>query len=77
MHLDNIDIHWLLLSLLTLAMGPLLHQLVHRLKTMLAVLDGFVFATISGLVVLHLIPDSIERAGWWALAWALIGLMGP
>ena len=74
---NNFNVDWLLVSLLALAIGPMLYQLAHRLKSMLAALDGFVFATIGGLVLLHLIPDSMERAGWWALVWALAGLLGP
>jgi hypothetical protein len=77
MYMDNFNVEWLLVSLLALVIGPILYQLAHQLKSMLAALDGFVFATICGLVVLHLIPDSIGRAGWWALVWALAGLLGP
>ena len=69
--------HLLVVSLLALGIGPVLHQLARVKGTMLAALDGFVYVTIGGLVLLHIIPESYELAGWWTLVALLAGLVGP
>ena len=61
------DSHLLLASLLALAIGPILHQLARVKGTMLAALDGFVYVAIGGVVLLHIVPESYELAGWWTL----------
>ena len=76
-HLDSPDTYLLLLSLVVLGIGPLLHHLARRAGVMLAALDGFVFVAIGGLVLLHVIPQSLELAGWVAVVGALLGLLAP
>ena len=76
-HVDSPDIHLLILSLVVLGIGPLLYHLARRVGVMLAALDGFVFVAIGGLVLLHVIPESLELAGWAAVAGALLGLWAP
>ena len=71
------DIHLLLISILALAVGPVLHQLARLADSMLAALDGFVFVAIGGLVLLHIIPESIILGGWLAVLGALAGLLAP
>jgi len=71
------DSHLLVASLLVLGLGPVLHQLARVKGTMLAALDGFVYVTIGGLVLLHIVPESYELAGWWTLVALLVGLVGP
>ncbi len=44
------DIHLLAISLLALAVGPVLHHLARIRGTMLAALDGFVYVTMGGVV---------------------------
>ena len=71
------DSHLLVASLLVLGLGPVLHQLARVKGTMLVALDGFVYVTIGGLVLLHIVPESYELAGWWTLVALLVGLVGP
>ena len=66
-----------LLSLLALATGPAVYQLARVAGYMLAVLDGFVFVAIGGLVLLHIVPESFALGGWVAIAAGIAGLMLP
>ena len=67
----------LALSMLAVVVGPLAYQVVRVAGYMLAALDGFVFIAIGGLVLFHIIPDSIALAGWPAVVGPLIGLTVP
>lgn len=67
----------LLISIGVLAAAPLLYLLARVTQPTLALLDGFVFVVIGGLVVIHIIPESVQVAGWWALLALFAGLMGP
>ena len=71
------NFHLLAISLLALAVGPVLHQLARIRGTMLAALDGFVYVTMGGVVFLHIVPESYELAGWWSILALLAGLLGP
>lgn len=66
-----------ILSIVALALAPLLHSLAHKARSALDVLDGFVLVTISGIVLMHIIPHAVESEGWIALLVALAGLLGP
>jgi len=66
-----------ILSLVALALAPLLHRLARSARSAIDALDGFVLVTISGIVLLHIIPHSVESQGWIALLVALAGLLGP
>lgn len=73
-------IYLLAASLLTLAAGPLLYQTARAARLaspLLAGLDGFVFVAITGLVLLHVLPESVALGGWAAVLACLIGLMAP
>ncbi len=74
---ESAESYLLVLSLLALAIGPLLHQLARVTGSMLAALDGFVFVTIGGLVFLHIVPEAYHLAGWPALLAVGVGLLGP
>ena len=71
------DSYILITSILTLAVGPILQQLGRRVGPMQAILDGFVFIAISGLILLHVIPGSIVLGGWLAILGGLLGLLVP
>ena len=71
------DIYLLITSILTLAVGPLLQQVARRVGSMQAILDGFVFIAISGLILLYVIPGSIALGGWLAVLGGLLGLLVP
>lgn len=69
--------NFLALSILALILGPLLYRLVRRREPMLLLLDGFIFVTIGGLILFYVLPESVEQGGWWAIFFALLGLLGP
>ena len=75
MHLEEFDL--LVLSLLVLAAGPLIYQVTRIAGSMLALLDGFVFVAIGGLVLCFIVPSSVGQAGWWALGCVGVGLFLP
>jgi hypothetical protein len=68
---------FLLLSLAALALGPIVYGLAARRPAGLGVLDSFLFVTLSGLVLLHLIPHALHVGGGAAATAALLGLGGP
>jgi hypothetical protein len=67
----------LVLSVVALAVGPVLHRVAVTRRSTLSALDSFVFVAISGLVLLHIIPSSFRLAGWAAAVAALLGLVSP
>jgi hypothetical protein len=67
----------LVTSLLALVVGPLLFRLADRAHWALLVLDGFIMATVAGLVLVHIVPHSVSLAGPWALVLAVAGFLGP
>ncbi len=68
---------FLVLSIVALAAGPLLARVARARPWAVEFADGFVVVTVGGLVVLHVIPASVEIGGAWALAAALCGLVAP
>jgi uncharacterized membrane protein YraQ (UPF0718 family) len=68
---------FLAISLLSLPLAPLLARATARAPVSLALLDGFVFTGLGGLIALHILPESFELAGPWALLAAAIGVFGP
>jgi hypothetical protein len=67
----------LFLSIAGLALGPVLDRFVRRQLPVVAFLEGFVAATILGLVLGHILPEAVEIGGWLCLPAALLGLVGP
>ncbi|HLQ37949.1 MAG TPA: hypothetical protein VK348_09115, partial [Planctomycetota bacterium] len=67
----------LLLSFLALALGPLLVALARRSAWSSVAVDAFCVLTISGFVLLHILPECAEQAGWLALPLALVGFLAP
>ena len=71
------ELNLLALSLLVLAVGPIVYQVSRFTAAMSAALDGFVYATIIGLVLIYILPNSIGLSGWMAGVAALTGLLAP
>jgi len=55
----------------------MLFNLTAKKNNMLDLFDGFIFVVIGGLVIFHILPESIEQAGLWSIAFTLLGLLGP
>ena len=68
---------FLVLSLLPLALGPLLVAWAKRARWTAVWLDAFVIVTVGGMVLLHILPESLDRGGLLALAAFMVGLVGP
>lgn len=66
----------LISSILAMAVGPLLLAMAAGSKRVLAALDAFVLVTLSGLVLIHIVPQSVAIAGGAALGAALFGMVG-
>lgn len=64
-------------SLLALGAGPLIYSRAAPHSYFSRALDGFVFVAIAGLVVLEILPEVVEHAGWWVLIVVALGLWGP
>ncbi|MBT6968516.1 MAG: hypothetical protein HOA02_07015, partial [Planctomycetes bacterium] len=67
----------LIQSLVSFLLGPLVAILGGRVPSMLPVIDGFVLISLSGLVMLEVIPHAMEEIGLWALGLAMAGLLVP
>lgn len=67
----------LALSLLVLLSGPLLYKLVRREPRAFWALDGFVLASVGGLILFHVLPPTLTIAGPSALLAMLVGLLFP
>lgn len=67
----------LLLTILALAVGPLIHQLVLSRPAALELLDSFAVLTIGGLVLLQIVPEALGAGGWPAGLAVLLGVASP
>ena len=67
----------LIASLLALVAGPLIYARAAPHSFFSRALDGFVFVAIGGLVLLEVLPEVIETAGWWVLLAFAAGVWGP
>ena len=67
----------LVVSLVTLAVGPLLYRMADRIRGALLMLDGFVMIAVAGLVVVHIVPHNLVVGGPLVPVMALIGFLGP
>jgi|GEM_PF-194567 len=67
----------LFLSILALFLGPLTYRLLQRQPGWLDLLDAFIFVTISGLVLLHILPELLHSGGLLVLVLMITGLLAP
>jgi uncharacterized membrane protein YraQ (UPF0718 family) len=65
------------LSILALFLGPLTYRLLKRQPGWLDLMDAFIFVTISGLVLFHILPEVLHSGGPVVLLLTAIGLLGP
>ena len=62
---------------MALALGPAAYGAARVAGQMMAALDGFVFVAITGLVVVHIVPESVHLAGWFAIVGLAVGIWLP
>ena len=65
----------LALSLVALALGPVLYGACQKIDVVRSALDGLLFVTIAGIVVVHIVPDVFNAAGFVALAFLAAGVI--
>ena len=65
------------IGLFALGAGPLLAPLLRRNLAVASAVDGFILVSVCGLVVLQVVPQSVDIAGASAIAWLVIGLVTP
>lgn len=67
----------LTLSILCLIAGPLVLQNAQRLGMHLQFLDAFVAVSVGGLIIFHVLPESVSHGGMYSILFFLVGLVGP
>lgn len=67
----------LILSIVTLFLGPYLCRFVENKPDRFAFFDSFIFVSIGGLVLFHILPELLEQGGILVLFLLLAGLFGP
>ncbi|MGB1556809.1 MAG: permease [Oceanococcaceae bacterium] len=67
----------LLGSLLMLALGPWIVARATGQTRLRDGVDGFIFVSIAGLVLVDIFPHLFEDLGWWAPLLMALGLWGP
>jgi uncharacterized membrane protein YraQ (UPF0718 family) len=67
----------LFLSIFALFLGPVTYRLLQRQPGWLDLLDAFIFVTISGLVLFHILPELLHSGGLMVLLLMAIGLLIP
>ncbi|BAJ01937.1 ZIP family metal transporter [Shewanella violacea] len=68
---------YLAVSCLSLLICPLFYRYLSASHGLLKGLDGFIFITLSGLVILHILPDIIAVGGALSLAVVILGIITP
>ena len=64
-------------SILALFLGPITYRLLQRQPGWLDLLDAFIFVSISGLVLFHILPELLHEGGLLVLVLTGLGLLIP
>lgn len=67
----------LLISVLALFLGPITYRLLQRKSGWVDLLDAFIFVTISGLVLFHILPELLHNGGLIVLVLMALGVLTP
>ncbi|TEW53997.1 permease [Psychromonas sp. RZ22] len=67
----------LTLSILALFLGPVTYRLLQRQPGWIDLLDAFIFVSISGLVLFHILPELLHEGGLLVLVLTGLGLLMP
>ncbi|NVJ59271.1 MAG: hypothetical protein HWE27_02720 [Gammaproteobacteria bacterium] len=68
---------YLILSIAVLAIAPLLAKWFDRSPAFEHLLSTFLLVVLGGIVLVELLPLSIQNGGWISVPLALLGLTGP
>jgi hypothetical protein len=75
--MEDHGLQMLAASTLALAVGPLLHHMAGRRRSAMIAFHVLLVAAVFAIIVLHILPECVEVAGWGALFAAGAGLLGP
>ncbi|MCE9687896.1 metal transporter [Shewanella sp. AS16] len=68
---------YLVASCIALLLGPLFYRYFSSGSGLQKGLDGFIFVSLGGLVLLHILPELLEHGGFVAIVFVVLGLWGP
>ncbi|MGL4616094.1 MAG: metal transporter, partial [Shewanella sp.] len=68
---------YLLASCIALLIGPLCYRYFASSSGLQKGLDGFIFVSLGGLVLIHILPELLEHGGILAMVFVILGLWGP
>lgn len=68
---------YLLASCIALLLGPIFYRFLSAENGLQKGLDGFIFVSLGGLVLLHILPELLEHGGFLAIIFVIIGMWGP
>ena len=69
--------YYLAASCIALLLGPLFYRYFSSGSGLQKGLDGFIFVSLGGLVLIHILPELIEHGGLASILFVIIGLWGP
>ena len=73
----NPQLLYLCCSVLILAAVPVIYRLCRGRSQALTALDGFVFVSMGGIILLDFLPHAIETGGWLCVLFAVVGVGLP
>ncbi|MGZ9896748.1 ZIP family metal transporter [Shewanella gaetbuli] len=68
---------YLFASCIALLFGPLFYRYFSSGSGLQKGLDGFIFVSLGGLVLVHILPELLEHGGFITLLFVILGLWGP
>ncbi|MCL1075626.1 metal transporter [Shewanella dokdonensis] len=68
---------YLVASCIALLLGPVFYRWLASGSGLHKGLDGFIFVSLGGLVLVHILPELLEHGGLLALVFVVLGLWGP
>ncbi|ARD24313.1 metal transporter [Shewanella japonica] len=68
---------YLVASCIALLFGPLFYRYFSSGSGLQKGLDGFIFVSLGGLVLIHILPELLEHGGIITLLFVVFGLWGP
>ena len=68
---------YLAASCIALLFGPLFYRYFSSGSGLQKGLDGFIFVSLGGLVLIHILPELLEHGGFVTLLFVILGIWGP
>ena len=74
---NELQLLYLFFSVVILAAVPVIYRLCRGRPQALTALDGFVFVSMGGIILIHFLPHALEKGGWYCILFAAIGVGLP